>query len=285
MPILDDYDRVSRTRRCPICERSDWCLVAKDGSSAVCQRVPSSRRYGAAGHLHLLGGGHPAPAGVPQLMLRQTPDFGTFACAAQAAFSERACRTLARQLGVDPEALRALCVGYSARYDAHTFPMWAGDRIVGIRLRSADGGRKWCIAGSRQGVFLPRVPISFEGPVLVTEGATDTAAALSLGFEAIGRPAASGGVCEIRRLLRRRGSSCSAPAQILVFGDSDDVGRRTAEDLRSRLAPYARVSVAYPPSGCKDLREWVRQGADAVDILLLIWNAFGKGDAADGRTA
>lgn len=46
--------RVSRQNPCPVCGKPDWCLVAKDGSAAICSRIQegSIKRCGDAGWLH-----------------------------------------------------------------------------------------------------------------------------------------------------------------------------------------------------------------------------------------
>ena len=48
--------RVSNARPCPVCHKPDWCLVAADGSAAICARVleGSVKRCGEAGWLHRL---------------------------------------------------------------------------------------------------------------------------------------------------------------------------------------------------------------------------------------
>jgi hypothetical protein len=40
-----NWQRVSRARPCPICKKPDWCLLAADGSKAICMRIePGSYR-------------------------------------------------------------------------------------------------------------------------------------------------------------------------------------------------------------------------------------------------
>lgn len=56
MSMLDRFRRVSPDSRCPVCDGPDWCLVAHDGSCAVCQREPSQQRWRDAGWFHRLGG-------------------------------------------------------------------------------------------------------------------------------------------------------------------------------------------------------------------------------------
>ena len=56
MPDNDKMQRVSRKYPCPVCDKPDWCLVAKDGSAAICARISegSVKQYGDAGWLHFL---------------------------------------------------------------------------------------------------------------------------------------------------------------------------------------------------------------------------------------
>ena len=65
MSVLDDFERVSRQHPCPVCGKSDWCLVSRecpgDPVKAVCQRVESGMRWGDAGYLHVLRNDTQAP--------------------------------------------------------------------------------------------------------------------------------------------------------------------------------------------------------------------------------
>jgi len=53
-------ERVTRSRPCPVCGKPDWCLVAPDGSAAICPRVKEGalRKCGDAGYLHILTDRH-----------------------------------------------------------------------------------------------------------------------------------------------------------------------------------------------------------------------------------
>ena len=55
-----DWIRVTRQRLCVICGKPDWCMVAADGSAAICQRIESGKRAGQAGWLHRLTEDRPA---------------------------------------------------------------------------------------------------------------------------------------------------------------------------------------------------------------------------------
>jgi hypothetical protein len=171
---------------------------------------------------------------------------------------------LAVGLGVDSAALRALGAAWAPPHRAWAFPMRdAGGVIVGIRLRAEDG-RKWAVRGGHEGLFVPdRTP---EKTVAICEGPTDTAAALTLGLYAVGRPSCTGAVAQTVAFLRKNRSS-----GVILVADRDRPGREGAARLAVELPiPHA---VVLPPA--KDLRAWVAQGAkrEAFDSLLrnAIW--------------
>lgn len=251
--------RVSRQRRCPVCEKPDWCLVAEDGSRAICARVASDRRAGEAGWLHVLGASVLPPLRSQRRSVAIEIGAGDFEALAAAAerFDDldgpRDCGELARELGVSLESLRRLRVGWNGW--AWTFPMVnARGATIGIRLRRPDGS-KLAEKGSRQGLFIPLGGAGAE-PLLITEGPTDLAAALDLGFDAIGRPSCAGGIELISSYLRLTGRR-----DVVVFADSDNAGRHGAQALAKSMALVARVRISAPPVQFKDLRAWVRGGA------------------------
>ncbi len=93
-------------------------------------------------------------------------------------------------------------------------------------------------------------------PVIVVEGPTDTAAVLSLGLVAVGRPSAGGGLTVLPALCRGR--------RVVVVGENDEKkdgswpGRFGAEKTLKALealCPNARV--VFPPAVFKDVRQWV----------------------------
>lgn len=254
--------RVSTRHPCPICEKPDWCLIAENGSRAICARVESDRRAGEAGWLHVLHASWPPVARRRTVTVRLQPsDFASVAAAA-AEFLDpdgpSGVAELAASLGVSGQSLRRLRVGWNGW--AWTFPMSdAHGATIGIRLRRPNGD-KLADKGSRQGLFLPD-GIEGNGRLLVLEGPTDTAAALDLGLAAIGRPSCSGGIELIRSYVVR-----ALTSEVVVFADADGPGRTGAAELARRLAPFTRVRVAEPPSPHKDLREWLRAGAQAADV-------------------
>jgi len=89
--------------------------------------------------------------------------------------------------------------------------------------------------------------------VIVVEGYSDTAAALDLGFVAVGRPSAEGGNKFLPTLLRGR--------EVIVVGDNDaGAGQRGMESTFQTLKGICKsVTKVLPPSQYKDLRQWKNQ--------------------------
>ena len=268
--------RVSRGSPCPICDKPDWCTVASDGSAACCMRTESERRLGNGGWLHRLG---QDLFGVPVRSQAAPPSTKRYlsADAIGKTFTQFARTTtdeqvagLANKLGVTPEALRAIgAFVYWVESDEYRtvwgFPMFDGpENFAGIRLRSDDGD-KWALRGGRQGIFIPDMEL--ESEVLVVEGPTDAAAAVSLGFYAIGRPSCTGGVREIAALCQRMGIK-----RLSVLADNDGPGISGARAFCGQIGLPARLVV----TPAKDLREWVKNGAtrQAVEVCLAAanWN-------------
>jgi len=116
------------------------------------------------------------------------------------------------------------------------------------------------VRGGREGLFLP------EGEpaecLFLPEGPTDTAALLSLGFFAVGRPSCQGGVSHAVGYVRRH-----RPRQVVVVADADTPGQDGARRLAAVLRALARdVRLLMPPPPHKDVRDWVRDGATKQDI-------------------
>lgn len=167
--ILQDFVRVtSRTIKCPICGKSDWCLVSKqdskDPAEVICPREETGavRRVGDAGWLHILD-----------------------------------------------------------------------------RTRSLDGQRQ----GKRA------LPDS-EKPYLVVEGASDVLTAWDMGFIAVGRPSATGGMDHTAQLLRGK--------EVIIIGENDSGAGKQGMDIAfTKLKKLCKkVTKILPPAGIKDLRTW-----------------------------
>jgi hypothetical protein len=143
----------------------------------------------------------------------------------------------------------------------------AAGRVIGIRTRPDSGG-KFCVRGSRLGLFLPE-SLEQGGTLVIAEGESDAAALLTLGFAAVGRPGCGNGtklVCDLVARIR--------PSLVVIVADSDSPGLRGAEVLAHALCVQCRdVRVVHPPAPHKDARAWVNAGASRDAILLGIQSA------------
>lgn len=178
-------------------------------------------------------------------------DFGQLAESYERAACDTKVARFAGELGVSPESLRRLSVGWDG--EAWTFPMTdASGTVTGIRRRFPDG-RKLSVKCGREGLFLPNgLPDS--GLLVVCEGPTDCAAVLTLGLPALGRPSCRGDVRILCEFCRGR--------DVVVLGDGDEPGRIGAWTLAPTLRLYSTsVRVIRPPEAVKDAREWLRRGA------------------------
>jgi hypothetical protein len=140
---------------------------------------------------------------------------------------------LARCLGISPPALEVLGVG-SGQDAAGQFSSWperdGSGMVVGIVRRYGDGSKKHMSGGSA-GLYYANSWRDTAGPVLLPEGGSDTAALLTMGLSAIGRPSNTGGIQHLAKLLRhdRR--------QVVAIGENDRKPDRVG-------------AMAQCPSGC-----------------------------------
>lgn len=270
------FTRVSKANPCPICHKPDWCCHVEDDRcgriGTTCSRVEARSRWGARGWFHSAGAGpgrmgRPAPKKEEPVDRRF--DFPEIATSAARAGQVVEITQLARDLGVDPDSLRRLGTGFLNRRikegyrvgswgTPYTFPMRDGrGRVIGIQLRTKDG-KKLAVRGSRNGLLFD--PAAKTADVtLITEGQSDTAAALTLGFEAIGIPGVMQGVDYLLTALNLR---CAR--DVVVVADRDDAGIGGARALVVRLRDAGiPARVVFPSAPHKDLRAWLQAGATA----------------------
>ena len=184
-------------------------------------------------------------------------------------------QAVAEQFGVSARSLERLGLGCE-RLNL-TWPMRNHEqRIIGISVRGKKG--KWCVPGSQLGLFWPEgVEIESDGPVFLPEGATDTAALLTLDFQAIGRPSNVGGVEYLTLAFAKK------RRDIVVVADLDEPktrpdgsvwfpGAEGAESCIKALAPLSRSIKILTPPVEKDVRAWINSGATRETILAVLKN-------------
>lgn len=273
--------RVSKRMPCPICGHHDWCGITSDGAVARCMRVESARPSpsGEGGWIHTLGD-EVVPRPVVNHPPNPRPNVDWERLLGKWRFNTQPgqLRRLATGLGVTTHSLERLGAAYAAQYKAWAFPMRNGrGYIIGIRLRN-DAGQKWAVRGSHQGLFWPDMNTGAD-PLIITEGPTDAAAVLDLGFDVVGRPSCSGGT----RLLQQafeRGTS----RDVVILADRDEPkkrpdgttwypGQEGAEQLAQQLAGLTRSTRIIKPLKGKDARAWVQSGATRHLVDMVISNA------------
>lgn len=193
-------------------------------------------------------------------------------------------QNLAAKLGVSEESLVLLGCCWSPSHCAYGFPMFDGQgRPVGIRLRYLDGTKR-AVAGTHNGLFAPKLAPT--RPMLVCEGASDTAAALTLGFYAVGRPACNSGIAQLTHWIKRLGIQRA----VIVADNDEDKFRPDGTcynpgiDGAQRLAQEIGIPVCLIIPPAKDLRESVAFGMTKELVDSMIQSAVWYQPQQDERT-
>lgn len=255
-----EWHRVTRQRKCAVCGKGDWCTFTETG--ACCMRVESSKPMANGGWWHPHD--EPKREYVPPPVEPEPPEIHPLLFWKLARKQTKPSQIIqhAEQLGVNPVALDAIGAAWSEAKQAWAFPMLDGaGRVIGIRFRSVHGD-KWALRGSRAGLFYAN---SFDKkPTLyICEGPTDTAAALSAGLCAVGRPSCSGSEQYVLELVYR-----VKAARVVICPDTDAPGLSGANRLQEKL-PVPSVMYMCPR---KDIREAVRDGLTKQQIQASINN-------------
>ncbi len=251
--------RVNRQNRCPVCTKDSWCMIVPgpNGNLVLCMRTTSNRPFtlksGEVGYFHSFNGEpvHVKRAERPPPVINVGKLMEQWESETKLGMIEG----LANSLGVSIQSLRNLSCAWAKEHRAWAFPMCDGyGNYTGIRLRSIEG-HKWAVKGSHQGVFLPYITCSYR-MALICEGPTDTAAAMTLGFWAVGRPSCAGGMHDILTAFKRLRVN-----RAVLIADNDDPGVRGAQ---------MRIPSAMLVLPTKDLRDMVRLGGTTELLRSMI---------------
>jgi hypothetical protein len=249
--------RVSLKDRCAICGKHDWCDYSPELGLALCMRIESdwASKNSMGGWIHKLS--EPFPIFIPKIVkAKPIGDFERMLKDWSEQTDHYHLDGFAMSLGVDTDALVSLGCAWSESNRAWAFPMRDSEKnIIGLRFRNDSG--KWAMKGSSNGLFIPDVKLP-EKTLWIVEGPTDTAAALTLGLNAIGRPSCSACDEMVKEYVKLNRVN---RAVIITDNDWPDrqgrlAGIRGAEKLQRALPIISTLWI--PP--CKDLREFVRLG-------------------------
>lgn len=142
--------------------------------------------------------------------------------------------------------------------------------IIGVAYRHRDGSKSFRPGGKR-GLIVPWPLDLYAGssknaPVFVCEGASDTAAMLTLGLDAVGVPMTGQGGDMLAVLLKDR--------HAVIVADNDNPGRTGANQIAEQLTLSCKsVRIIEPAKGAKDARESVIEGAKVGDYVELMTKA------------
>lgn len=273
---MSTMTRVSRSHPCPVCKKSDWCLMGTD--VVVCMRVQSSRvkmfADSTIGWLHRRNG-DPLPLPPPRKAVQ--PDFNSGKLLQKWAvdYGFKSLNYLARTLSVSVEALEKLRCVKAPQHCVWGFPMYDGaGNIIGIRMRH-ENGRKWCEPGGHNGLFLPSGTV--DRHIVICEGPTDTAAALTIGLYAIGRFNCCGGIHQIQDFVRR-----NHVKRAMIVADVDQDREINGQVVNPgitgaiTLAEHLGIPSCTVTLPAKDMRDFVQRGGDRKTFLAitnqLVWS-------------
>ncbi|WP_182867501.1 primase-helicase zinc-binding domain-containing protein [Rhodopirellula sp. JC639] len=208
----------------------------------------------------------------------------TFARDAHRRIDAATRRRLAEQLTVSEHALQRLRVGVTTDGNSSTWPMRnEHDQVIGVRISglpwTQKRNSKWSRRGSQSGIFVarrtagPSTATETQETLYITEGASDTAAAITSGLWAIGRASCSASTFFVDRYIHRH-----QPRRLAIIADNDDAGRSGAKRLAKSLCQalprsLSEVDVIAPPAPANDLRAWAATSAinlaDATAIATI----------------
>jgi hypothetical protein len=274
-------ERVSRHRPCPICQKDHWCLVSDD--VCLCMRIKSDRPYvfrtGETGWIHRLGNQsnstlERARIEVPKPKYKPSSYWEALVAEYRQKTPEKSLKNLADNLKLKPESLEKF-KAFQYQPGVYGFPMRDGwGRMCGVRLRCSDG-KKLCIKGSRNGLFIPwRYPSEF---LFLVEGPTDAAALEQIGLFSIGLPSCNGGRNDLKIYLSRFKFK-----MVVIVSDNDEY--KPYPDSKSFFNPGVDGGISLfetinVPSKiillpAKDARDYVTGGGSRDMIYWLVRNAF-----------
>lgn len=260
------WNRIKKDNPCPICGRIKYCMINDNGSAILCTKEPNEHPVGEAGWLHILDPKRNLdykPTNFEQLFIRYQQNVIT-----------GMAKVIADELRVSIASVEQLGVGF---YPLENAWIWAElddyGNVIGL-LKRYHNGKKVMVKGSERGLIYQYPLPKTDKPILVVEGASDTLAAMDMGYVCVGRPSVDGGGKFLSGLLRGR--------DVIIVGENDGgPGMRGMEKMFQILKTACKsVKKILPPTNKKDLRDWhpsagefeqwVNQYADTADTNRVI---------------
>lgn len=254
---------------CPICRKTDWCVISEHGFHAICGRTYSIRKIGQSGYLH--------PCNID--MNNIEPSSGNVKVSINWRGLQDLYQNYYQNLNDVPQFILDLenefgiqnledfNVGYDG--EALTIPAYGNGQIVGMYRRFPDGSKRMA-NGSSLGLVDDLTP-NPKG-LIICEGFTDTIAVHKHAYplyRCIGRASCNTGKEYIGLLMNQIN-----PDNVIIIADNDKPGLDGARELFEFLKHCPKefnLRVYRPIHGCKDIRELIQlHGNQAFMNLLLI---------------
>ena len=271
--ILDNFTRVDKADRCPVCDRDHFCLIHSDRNQVICTKHESNKpRPKLQGWLHILSGeqldaayvhpSHRKPKTKQKPKRTDWPDIAQSLASCDRVHLEQ----LSTHLMVPLWAITDLGCGWGSiddwkthdvfgKFDAWSMPERSPDGVViGINRRQSNHEKRNTYRSGR-GLTFAADWQSKRGPTLCVEGFSCTAAALSMGLSVIGRHSCNGGGDALLELFQEH------VGQIVIMGERDPngAGERGARAIAKHLADGLNRTVYWspPPESSQDTRGWL----------------------------
>jgi len=288
--VKDDWLSVSPEEVCPVCGHTSNCKVSQDGSAVWCGRVQSDRQNAGGQWLHRTNKEtYPKRFSdkkyiSPTKPKKQTRHFLDLASYEKKADGNKGnLRYWAERYSLPVASW--LAVRAFASTESITIPEVSLDdplRVCGLvaRSRSTDKANRWkCGAGHSRGATIGKLPCGDGLACLLVEGGSDTATAIAMNCEAVGRHTRDAPLESLSLIL------CEIPPDhhviLIVENDHPKHDDCSAEDWIQHLFFCAverakllanklgrPVIVARPPSDIKDLNDWWKIETDSLGHLL-----------------
>ncbi len=253
--------------KCPVCMKPDGCLVADDGSAAICSRKSegSVKKVGKGGFhggwLHILGDFKPQKYKTPKKPYVNWNKW-TVKFAKQLINNREGFGKLCQSIDLNPISVLRFYVGWHKGW--LTIPVYSMMRkVAGIQRRR--GSIKRYMKHSSMGVFVPSA--FFQNPsdtLAVCEGWTDTVAALEYGYNAVGKVNAYVGDEEVIMYAKTH----PVVKRVIIFADNneDGVGLDGAVETACLLKDAGlQAKVVLTPE--KDLRACKQKGMTIKEVI------------------
>ena len=150
------------------------------------------------------------------------------------------------------------------------------NRIHEGSIRELPGGGHLHIRKRQQNKGTASILPDTDLPIIIVEGASDVLAAMDLGFVAIGRPFAKGGMAIIREMPL-------AGKEVWIIGDNDaGIGKKGMQKTYLNIKNMVEdIKCILPPEGIKDLRQWVQRGLTQGTLFEYVGKHAEKAELID----